>query len=128
MKVIFNKLFFQEERGERGRAALELVLPLILLLFILVAFAMVIPTLPLTKTLAFAGGVIIFVLSFISTQLALYILIFSMLMSPEFIVGQRRGLPWAAASPLRVDDLNCGDHRVQLGLPGWRSTRNWGFF
>jgi len=105
MKVIFNKLFFQEERGERGRAALELVLPLILLLFILVAFAMVIPTLPLTKTLAFAGGVIIFVLSFISTQLALYILIFSMLMSPEFIVGTTEGASMGRGITLRVDDL-----------------------
>jgi len=105
MKVIFNRLFSQEERSERGQAALELILPLILLLFVLIAFAMVIPTLTPTKTLALAGGVIIFVVSFVSTQIALYILIFSMLLSPEFIVGGTEGATLGRGITLRVDDL-----------------------
>jgi len=105
MKVIFNRLFSQEERSERGQAALEFILPLILLLFVLIAFAMVIPTLTPTKTLALAGGVIIFVVSFVSTQIALYILIFSMLLSPEFIVGGTEGATLGRGITLRVDDL-----------------------
>jgi len=105
MKVIFNRLFSQEERSERGQAALEFILPLILLLFVLIAFAMVIPTLTPTKTLAIAGGVIIFVVSFVSTQIALYILIFSMLLSPEFIVGGTEGATLGRGITLRVDDL-----------------------
>jgi hypothetical protein len=44
---------------------------------VLVAFALVIPVLTPTKTLALAGGVIVFVLSFMSTQIALYVLIFA---------------------------------------------------
>jgi O-antigen ligase len=77
----------------------------VLLLFVLIAFAMVIPTLTPTKTLAVAGGVIIFVVSFVSTQIALYILIFSMLLSPEFIVGSTEGATLGRGITLRVDDF-----------------------
>ncbi|MBP1738534.1 MAG: conserved rane protein of unknown function [Deltaproteobacteria bacterium] len=105
MNALFNKLFSQERRSERGQAALELILPLVILLFVLIAFAMVIPALTPTKTLAVAGGVIIFVLSFVSTQIALYILIFSMLLSPEFIVGGTEGATLGRGITLRVDDL-----------------------
>jgi len=105
MNALFTKLFSQERRSERGQAALELILPLVILLFVLIAFAMVIPALTPTKTLAVAGGVIIFVLSFVSTQIALYILIFSMLLSPEFIVGGTEGATLGRGITLRVDDL-----------------------
>lgn len=105
MKAIFKRLFSRTERSDRGQAALEFILPLVLLLFVLVAFAMVIPVLTPTRTLALAGGVIIFVLSFVSTQLALYILIFSMLLSPEFIVGSTEGATLGRGITLRVDDL-----------------------
>lgn len=105
MNVLLKKLLSQGEQGDRGQAALEFVLPLILLLFVLVAFAMVIPTLTPTKTLALAGGVIVFVVSFVSTQIALYILIFSMLLSPEFIVGGTEGATLGRGITLRVDDL-----------------------
>jgi len=105
MNALFNKLFSQERRSERGQAALELILPLVILLFVLIAFAMVIPALTPTKTLAVAGGVIIFVLSFVSTQIALYILIFSMLLSPEFIVGGTEGATLGRGITLRVDDF-----------------------
>jgi len=105
MKVISNKRFFHQGQSDRGQAALGLILPLVLLLFVLVAFAMVIPTLTPTKTLALAGAVIIFVVSFISTQIALYILIFSMLLSPEFIVGATEGATLGRGITIRVDDL-----------------------
>ncbi len=105
MNSLFNKFFSRRGHGTEGQAALEFILPLILLLFVLVAFAMVIPTLTPTKTLALAGGVIVFVVSFVSTQIALYILIFSMLLSPEFIVGGTEGATLGRGITLRVDDL-----------------------
>ena len=105
MNSLFNKFFSSRGHGTKGQAALEFILPLILLLFVLVAFAMVIPTLTPTKTLALAGGVIVFVVSFVSTQIALYILIFSMLLSPEFIVGGTEGATLGRGITLRVDDL-----------------------
>jgi O-antigen ligase len=105
MNVLLKKLFSQGSQSDGGQAALELILPLVLLLFLLIAFAMVIPVLTPTKTLALAGGVIIFVLSFVSTQIALYILIFSMLLSPEFIVGGTEGATLGRGITLRVDDF-----------------------
>jgi O-antigen ligase len=105
MKAILKRLFSQRGLSDRGQAALEFILPLVLLLFVLVAFAMVIPTLTPAKALALAGGVIIFVLSFMSTQIALYILIFSMLLSPEFIVGATEGATLGRGITLRVDDF-----------------------
>jgi O-antigen ligase len=105
MNSLFNKFFSRKGHGNEGQAALGLILPLILLLFVLIGLAMVIPTLTPTKTLALAGGVIIFVVSFVSTQIALYILIFSMLLSPEFIVGGTEGATLGRGITLRVDDL-----------------------
>jgi O-antigen ligase len=105
MKPILKNLFCQTGQRDRGQAALEFILPLVLLLVVLIAFAMVIPTLTPTRTLALAGGVIIFVLSFVSTQMALYILIFSMLLSPEFIVGATEGATLGRGITLRVDDF-----------------------
>lgn len=105
MKVILKKLFSRGGRSDRGQAALEFILPLVLLLFVLIAFAMVIPALTPTKTLAVAGGVVIFVLSFVSTQMALYILIFSMLLSPEFMVGGTEGATLGRGITLRADDF-----------------------
>jgi O-antigen ligase len=102
--MILNKFFPKEGSGASGQAALEFILPLALLLFVLVAFAMVIPTITPTKAFAIAGGVIIFVVSFVSTQIALYILIFSMLLSPEFIVGATEGATLGRGITLRVDD------------------------
>jgi O-antigen ligase len=92
-------------RDCQGQTTLQLVLPLVLLLFVLVAFAMVIPSLSPLKTLALAGGVVVFVLSFVSTEIALYILIFSMLLSPEFIIGNTEGSFSGRGLTLRMDDF-----------------------
>jgi O-antigen ligase len=92
-------------RNCRGETTLQLILPLVLLLFILVAFAMVIPSLSPLETLALTGGLVVFVLTFVSTEIALYILIFSMLLSPEFIVGATEGASLGRGVTLRFDDF-----------------------
>jgi O-antigen ligase len=105
MKTILRRIQPLGGQESGGQAALEFILPLVLLLFVLVVFAMMIPSLSPTKTLAIAGGVILFVLSFVSTQMALYVLIFSMLLSPEIIVGETGGATLGRGVTLRVDDL-----------------------
>jgi O-antigen ligase len=92
-------------RDCQGQTTLQVILPLVLLLFVLAAFAVVIPYLSPLKTLALAGGVVVFVLSFVSTEIALYILIFSMLLSPEFIVGMTEGSSSGRGLTLRLDDF-----------------------
>ena len=89
----------------RGETTLQLVLPLVLLLFVLVALALIIPSLSPLKTLALAGGLVVFVLTFVSTEIALYILIFSMLLSPEFMVGATEGASLGRGVTLRLDDF-----------------------
>ncbi|MGD9040571.1 MAG: hypothetical protein PVH82_13105, partial [Desulfobacteraceae bacterium] len=74
-----------------GQTTLQLLIPLILLLVVLVAFAFMIPVLSTFQTFALTAGMIIFIAAFASTEIALYILIFSMLLSPEFVVGTTEG-------------------------------------
>jgi O-antigen ligase len=88
-----------------GQTTTQLIFPLVLLLLVLVGFAAVLPTLSPMKTIGLAGGVVIFALSFVSTEIALYILIFTMLLSPEFIVGATAGDSLARGVTLRLDDL-----------------------
>ncbi|MBW2310782.1 MAG: O-antigen ligase family protein [Deltaproteobacteria bacterium] len=57
------------------------------------------------KTMALAGGMLLFILSFASTQIALYILIFSMLLGPEIVVGATAGTTLGRGVTLRVDDF-----------------------
>jgi O-antigen ligase len=92
-------------RNPRGETSLELIAPLLLLLSILVIFAILIPNLTPARAMAFAAGFVIFVVSFTSTQIALYILIFSMLLSPEIIVGTTEGATLGRGITLRVDDF-----------------------
>ena len=89
----------------QGQTTLQLILPLVLLLLVLVAFAVVIPSLSPVKAIALAVGVVVFVLSFASTEIALYILIFSMLLSPEVIVGMTAGTSTGRGVTLRMDDF-----------------------
>jgi hypothetical protein len=59
-----------------------------------------------TIALAVLGGISIFIISFVSTEAALYILIFSMLLGPEFIVGQIGGkTAMERGITLRLDDF-----------------------
>jgi O-antigen ligase len=88
-----------------GQTTTQLIFPLVLLLLVLVGFAAVLPTLSPMKMIGLAGGVVIFALSFVSTEIALYILIFTMLLSPEFIVGATEGASLARGVTLRLDDF-----------------------
>jgi len=92
-------------QDSRGQTTIELVVPLVIILFMLVALSMVIPTLSVLKTFALLAGVVIFIASFASTGAALYILIFSMLLSPEFIVGSTGGASMGRGVTLRLDDF-----------------------
>ncbi|MEW6614156.1 MAG: O-antigen ligase family protein [Thermodesulfobacteriota bacterium] len=59
-----------------------------------------------TIALAVLGGISIFIISFVSTEAALYILIFSMLLGPEFIVGEIAGKSAVERGvTLRLDDF-----------------------
>ena len=91
--------------NSRGQTTVELILPLVIVLFMLVALAMVIPTLSVIKTFALLAGVVIFIASFASTEMALYVLIFSMLLSPEFMVGTTQGGSLGRGVTLRLDDF-----------------------
>jgi O-antigen ligase len=88
-----------------GQTTTQLIFPLVLLLLVLVGFAAVLPTLSPMKTIGLAGGIVIFALSFVSTEIALYILIFSMLLSPEFIVGATDAASLGRGVTLRLDDI-----------------------
>ncbi len=79
--------------------------PLTFFFLLLVLVALIIPSLSTIKTLALLFGIVIFFISFVSTEAALYILIFSMLLSPEFIVGATGGASLGRGITLRLDDL-----------------------
>ena len=88
-----------------GQTTLESIAPLLLLLTLLIAFALLIPNATPMNLMAFVGAFVIFVLTFISTQIALYILIFSMLLSPEVMIGSTEGGTLGRGITLRVDDF-----------------------
>jgi len=89
----------------KGQSTLQLILPLIILLLILIGTAFIIPNLSPAKTMALAAGMVIFVISFVSTEFGLFILIFSMLLSPEFVVGTTGGASLGRGVTLRLDDF-----------------------
>ncbi len=88
-----------------GQTTLQLLLPLILLLLVLIAFAFMIPVLSTFQTFALTAGMVIFIGGFASTDIALYVLIFSMLLSPEFVVGTTEGAALGRGVTLRLDDF-----------------------
>ena len=88
-----------------GQTTLELIIPLVLVLVVLTALALMIPILSTFQVFALTVGIVIFVASFASTDIALYILIFSMLLSPEFIVGTTGGGSLGRGVTLRLDDF-----------------------
>ena len=58
----------------RGQATVELVLPLVIIVTVLIAFTLVLPRLTMTHTLALMAGMVVFIISFASTEIALYVL------------------------------------------------------
>ena len=88
-----------------GQSTIQLILPLLLILLFTLTFAYFMPAMSIGKTLAVAAGIILFMVSFTSSQAALYILIFSMLLGPEIIVGETGGASLGRGITLRVDDF-----------------------
>jgi len=88
-----------------GQSTLQLVIPLLIILLLSFSIAFFMPTLSTGKTIALAAGIILFVVSFVSSQAALYILIFSMLLGPEIIVGRTTGASLGRGLTLRLDDF-----------------------
>jgi O-antigen ligase len=89
----------------KGETTLQLIFPLFLLLIVFTALALMIPELSAFQVFALTAGVVISIASFASTDIALYILIFSMLLSPEFIVGSTGGGSLGRGVTLRFDDF-----------------------
>jgi len=88
-----------------GQSTLQLVFPLIIILLVTFSLAFFMPTISASQTIAVAAGIILFMVSFISSQAALYILIFSMLLGPEIIVGETGGASLGRGITLRLDDF-----------------------
>jgi O-antigen ligase len=88
-----------------GQSTLQLIAPLIIILLVLLSVAILIPMIPISSTIVLVIGLVIFIASFASTKIALYILIFSMLLSPEFIVGSTEGSTLGRGITLRLDDF-----------------------
>jgi O-antigen ligase len=88
-----------------GQSTLQLVFPLLIILLVTFSLAFLVPTMSAGKALAVAAGIILFTVSFVSSQAALYILIFSMLLGPEIIVGETSGASLGRGITLRLDDF-----------------------
>ncbi|MDY6973634.1 MAG: O-antigen ligase family protein [Thermodesulfobacteriota bacterium] len=88
-----------------GQTNIQLLFPLVILLLASLALAYMIPNLSGKQALALGGCIIFFVVCLISTETALYFLIFSMLLSPEFIVGSTGGASLGRGVTLRLDDF-----------------------
>jgi O-antigen ligase len=91
--------------NNKGQSTLQLILPLVAILLLLVIVALMLPSLSSTGTIAIIIGLVIFIGSFISTEVALYVLIFSMLLSPEFVVGQTGQASLGRGITIRLDDI-----------------------
>ena len=91
--------------SSEGQTTLQFIIPLVILLLFLIGTALMIPGLSPAKTLALLLGMVVFVISFISTEIGLFVLIFSMLLSPEFVVGVTENASLGRGITLRLDDF-----------------------
>ena len=66
-----------------GQSSIQLIIPLVMLLALILGITYVMPDLTATQTLAIGGGFAAFIVCLASTEAALYILIFSMLLGPD---------------------------------------------
>jgi len=89
-----------------GQSTLQLIGPLLIILILILTFAFFMPRVSAGKTIvAVAAGMILFMVGFASSQIALYILIFSMLLGPEIVVGMTAGASLGRGVTLRLDDF-----------------------
>lgn len=89
----------------QGPSPLQLAIPLVILLPLCLAFGWLLPHLSPTKAIAFISAIVMFLICLFSTQAALYIIIFSMLLGPEFSVGSTSGASLGRGVTLRVNDF-----------------------
>jgi O-antigen ligase len=87
-------------RIETGSLPLQIIL-FIGLIFVAFAFAVGITEVKATLAIAAVLGIAVFIVSFLSTEAALYVLIFSMLLSPEFGARDTKGSGFS----VRLDDF-----------------------
>ena len=88
-----------------GQSSIQFIIPLIMVLVLILGLSYMIPELTATHALAIGGGIAVLIVCLASTEAGLYILIFSMLLSPEFIVGTTEGASLGRGVTLRVDDF-----------------------
>ncbi len=88
-----------------GQSTLQLIGPLLIVLILCLTIAFFMPRMSTVKTVAVAGGIILFIISFASSQIALYILILSMLLGPEIVVGTTVDASLGRGATLRLDDF-----------------------
>ncbi len=88
-----------------GQSTLQLIGPLLIIFILILAFAFFMPGMTVINTIAVAAGMILFMVCFASSQAALYILIFSMLLGPEIVVGTTAGTSLGRGVTLRADDF-----------------------
>lgn len=90
-----------------GPSLFQLALPLLILIPLLLAFALLLPKLSPTKAIAFGSGIMLFLICLFSTRAALVIIVFSMLLGPEFSLGGLGSASTTAARgvTLRVNDF-----------------------
>jgi O-antigen ligase len=88
-----------------GQSTFQLIGPLLIILTLSLTIFYFMPRMSAVKTITIAGGIVLFIISFASTQIALYILIFSMLLGPEIVVGGTTGATLGRGVTLRLDDL-----------------------
>jgi len=88
-----------------GQSTLQLIGPLVIVLIITFTLIFFMPRMTIKTTVAVAGGILLFIISFASTQAALYILIFSMLLGPEIVVSTTAGATLGRGVTLRIDDF-----------------------
>ena len=91
--------------NSNGQSTLQLLGPLLIILILIFGLAFFMPRISTGKTIAVAAGIVLFMVSFASSQIALYILIFSMLLGPEIIVGATVGGSAGRGITLRLDDF-----------------------
>jgi len=88
-----------------GQSTLQLMGPLLIILILCLTLAFFMPRMSTVKTIAVGAGLILFVVSFASTQAALYILILATLLGPEMVVGTTAGGSLGRGVTLRIDDF-----------------------
>ncbi len=96
---------FPQALNTNGQTTIQTLFPLLLLLLLAIGYAYVMPDLSTTLAITLGGGIIFLIICLASTGAALYVLVFAMLLSPEFVAGTTEGASLGRGVTLRVDDF-----------------------